>query len=1165
VAGVYTLSLTATDTGGYISAPVTVSVTVNGAPTARLSVAQLPSPPFTVSANASASTDPDPMPIASYRFDFGDGTPAVTTTAPTAIAQHAYTAPGAYTVRVTATDTGGLTSAPATAAITVDAPPVARLTATQLASPALTVNANASASTDTDGTPIASYRFDFGDGTPAVTTTAPTASAQHTYAVAGVYTISLTATDTGGYTSAPATASVTVNGAPTARLSVTLAASPALTVNADASASTDPDPMPIASYRFDFGDGTPAIITTAPTATAQHTYAAVGTYTVRVTETDAGGLTSAATAGVTVDIPPTARLSVAQAASPPLTVSADASASTDTDGTPIASYRFDFGDGTSAVTTTAPAATAQHTYATAGSYTVTLIATDTGGFASAPATAVATITSQGSLDKRIAAGSDDAEEPTGAKPVTNSNDLELVSDASIQTVGMRWTGVSIPPRATITRAYIQFAAKETQSEATSLTIRGQAADNPSSFNTATGNISTRPRTTAAASWAPLAWNTGEAGANQRTPDLSGVVQEIVSRTGWASGNALAIIVTGTGHRTAWSYNGSSSQAPLLHVEYTGAPPADAPPVARLTVAQAPSPALTVTANGSTSTDTDGTPIASYRFTFGDGTAAVTTTAPTAIAQHTYAAAGTYTVTLTATDTGGLTSAPATASITVNPPDLPPVARLTVAQAASPPLTVNASGSTSTDTDATPIASYRFTFGDGTPAVTTTAPTATAQHTYAAAGTYTVTLTATDTGGLVSTPVTASITVNPPAADSPPIARLALTPAASPPLTVIGDASASTDTDATPIASYRFDFGDGTPAVTTTAPAATAQHTYAAPGTYTVTLIVTDTAGLPSTPATASVTFSAPTTLERRVAAWIDDVEEVASGTVYVNSSDLELVTDGSAAQTVGIRWTGLTIPSGAVITAAYVQFASKEAQSEITSLTFRADASDNAPSFGSSPFNASARARTTASVLWAPVAWVAGETAVNQRTPDLRLVIQEIVSRTGWASGNAIAILVNGTGHRTAWAYDGSAAAAPLLHVEYTAGASASMAGPASLEDSADEPAAADAPGGPIPPIALIAPAAPPPAHLALSSARPNPVSGPVSFRIELPERTSIRWGIYDLQGRQLWSESRTFEAGRTDLSWDGRATAGSRAGSGLYFARVHADNRVLIRRFIRL
>jgi PKD repeat protein len=552
------------------------------------------------------------------------------------------------------------------------------------------------------------------------------------------------------------------------------------------------------------------------------------------------------------------------------------------------------------------------------------------------------------------------------------------------------------------------------------------------------------------------------------------------------------------------------------------------------------------------------PIASYRFDFGDSTPAVATTAPNATAQHAYAAPGTYTVQVTVTDTGGLTSAPATASITL---DAPPVARLTAALAASPELTVSADGSASTDTDGTPIASYRFDFGDGTPAVITTAPTVTAQHTYAAAGVYTVTLTATDTGGYTSAAATASIAVNPP--DVPPVARLAVTQAASPPLTVNADGSASTDTDATPVGSYRFDFGDGTPAVTTTAPTATAQHTYAAPGTYTVTLIVTDAAGLSSAPASASVTFSVPTTLEKRVAGWINDVEEVASGTVYVNSSDLELVTDGSAVQTVGIRWTGLAIPNGAVITAAYIQFAAKEAQSVVTNLTFRAEASDNAASFGSSAFNVTSRPRTTASSLWSPVAWVVGEAGANQRTPDLSHVIREIVSRPGWASGNAIAIVVNGTGHRTAWAYDGSAAAAPLLHVEYT-GASASMAGPSSLEDAPEEPAAPDAPGGPITPIALLAPAALP-AHLALSSARPNPVSGPVSFRIELPERASIRWGIYDLQGRQLWSEERTFEAGRTDLSWDGRATDGSHAGSGLYFARVHADNRVLIRRFIRL
>src|SRR5262249_58939878 len=130
-----------------------------------------------------------------------------------------------------------------------------RLTGAQPARPPLTMHAAASASPAAAGTPIASSRFDFGDGTPAVTTAAPTATAQHTYAAAGAYTVTLTATDAGGFVSTPATARITANGAPTARLSVAQAQSPPLTVNADASASTDPDPMPIASYRFDFGDG----------------------------------------------------------------------------------------------------------------------------------------------------------------------------------------------------------------------------------------------------------------------------------------------------------------------------------------------------------------------------------------------------------------------------------------------------------------------------------------------------------------------------------------------------------------------------------------------------------------------------------------------------------------------------------------------------------------------------------------------------------------------------------------------------------------------------------------------------------------------------------------------------------------------------------------------
>jgi len=46
-----------------------------------------------------------------------------------------------------------------------------------------------------------------------------------------------------------------------------------------------------------------------------------------------------------------------------------------------------------------------------------------------------------------------------------------------------------------------------------------------------------------------------------------VIQEIVDRGGWAGGNSLVIIISGTGERVAESYDGASSAAPLLHVEY----------------------------------------------------------------------------------------------------------------------------------------------------------------------------------------------------------------------------------------------------------------------------------------------------------------------------------------------------------------------------------------------------------------------------------------------------------------------------------------------------------------------------------------------------------------------------------------------------------------------
>jgi hypothetical protein len=170
---------------------------------------------------------------------------------------------------------------------------------------------------------------------------------------------------------------------------------------------------------------------------------------------------------------------------------------------------------------------------------------------------------------RVAASSDDAEENSSGRVSTGSSDLELTYDRSNQTVGIRFSGTAIPKGATIVNAYIQFQTDETQSVATSLTIQGEDTDNAGAFLGLTGNISSRTRTTAAVSWSPSAWTTvGEAGSDQRTPDIASVIQEIVNRPGWSSDNAMVLIITGTGERVAESYDGNSAGAPLLHVEFT---------------------------------------------------------------------------------------------------------------------------------------------------------------------------------------------------------------------------------------------------------------------------------------------------------------------------------------------------------------------------------------------------------------------------------------------------------------------------------------------------------------------------------------------------------------------------------------------------------------------
>lgn len=463
----------------------------------------------------------------------------------------------------------------------------------------------------------------------------------------------------------------------------------------------------------------------------------------------------------------------------------------------------------------------------------------------------------------IGASSDDAEQQSNGSVVLSSSDIELVTDGSVQIVGLRFPNVTIAKNATIQSAYIQFTADAQHTGATVLAIEGQAIDNAPTFTSATNNVSSRSRVAGPVAWTPPSWTTtGEAGAAQRTPDLKTIVQQIVNRSGWASGNAMAFIITGSGRREAVAYDGDPTEAAVLHIE-------------------------------------------------------LAVTAPTNQAP------------LVDAGTAGPITLPSSAALdgTVSDDGLPSNSLTVAWSKESGPGTVTFGNSNAVDTPAS----------------------------FSQDGTYTLRLTASD--GALSASDLVTVVVNP-----------------------------------------------------------------------------EPTGGGGGGGGTAS---------SWRIASSSDDAEQGGSaGTVNLTSSDLELTVDGSKNQTVGMRFTGVNVPKGATIARAWIQFTADASHSGGTTVTIQGQAADNPATFNTSAFNVSSRTRTTASAVWAIPSWTEGGAGTAQRSPELKTIVQQIVDRAGWNSGNAMAFIVTGNGVRAAVSFDGEPADAATLHIELGTGSTSSNRAP---------------------------------------------------------------------------------------------------------------------------
>lgn len=149
------------------------------------------------------------------------------------------------------------------------------------------------------------------------------------------------------------------------------------------------------------------------------------------------------------------------------------------------------------------------------------------------------------------------------------------------TAAFRFTSVNVPQGSTINSAVFKWTAQATYNagaNTVSFLVSAQASDNAPAL-TATGSgenlrastgTAPRPRTTAVSA----AWNqTSVVADTEYSIDVTSVIQEIVNRVGWVSGNAIVILVdtNTTTTQSEWqdyySYDGSTTKAAKLDIDY----------------------------------------------------------------------------------------------------------------------------------------------------------------------------------------------------------------------------------------------------------------------------------------------------------------------------------------------------------------------------------------------------------------------------------------------------------------------------------------------------------------------------------------------------------------------------------------------------------------------
>lgn len=792
--------------------------------------------------DASGSTDDNR--IASYNWSMPG---AVVSAAIGATAVPTYLTAGIKSITLTVTDNAGQSTS-VTQNVAVAAQNQAPVAQFSYSCTYLTCNFDGSASTDDAG--VASWSWAISSATD--NTTLSGATSGYTFSRAGTFTVALTVRDAAGLSNTLAR-SVTVsaaNQAPSVGISSpTNDITVALGTNINfVGSGTDPEDGTLGGTSLTW---TSSISGTIGTGASFWTSALpVGNHVITLTAKDAGGLTASTSRTIhitSVNQPPTATIT-----SPATGTTAYAGGSvtfvglgTDAEDGTLAGSSLTWSSSINGVIGTG--ATVTTSALSPGTHTITLTAKDAQG---ATASASLSINVRGPNQAPTAA----IATPSNGASFTTGSSITFVGSGSdpeegaLSGAALLWmssingafgTGTSVSTSSLSAGTHtITLLVIDSQGSAASVT-RTITIGAPAANQSPSASISSPVNGASFTQGASVTFV--GAGSDPEDGTLSGTsltwTSSINGAIGTGASFSTSTLAAGTHTITLTAKDSKGATASTTRSITITVPVNQAPTASISSPANGTSftQGASVTFIGAGSDPEDGalsgtslTWSSNINGAIGTGTSFSTTTL----------SAGTHTITLTATDSKGATAS-ATRSITITIPNRAPTASIT-SPTGSPSVVSGTSlmfAGIGTDPEDGPLSGASLTWAssiDGTMGTGTSL-----LWSGLSVGTHTISLTARDAQGLTNV-ATTTVTVTAPAPRAtPPVAAFTVScPAGGLGRYCRFDASASSD--ATGIAKYAWDWGDGRTETLTTP---TRVVTYTRAGTYTVVLTVTDNAGL----------------------------------------------------------------------------------------------------------------------------------------------------------------------------------------------------------------------------------------------------------------------------------------------------------------------------------